>query len=286
MHREASPIGPPVFEWILCKLLRKQVIYDFDDAIWIPAISEHNRLASSVKCFWKIKYICRWASQIAAGNDYLAGFARQYNHSVLKLPTCVDTTNRFNQVQAHAQEKVVIGWTGSHSTLSYLDQVVSVLKKLEEQFDFEVLVICNQPPAFQLKHLTYLPWREATEIADLLRIHIGIMPLEADAWSEGKCGFKIIQYLSLGIPAVASPVGVNKVILEPGVNGYLCQNPQEWYDALSVLLNDAGLRSQMGTSGRRRIVAHYSIQSQTPAFLSLFGANKQKQERPRTLEKA
>ena len=96
------------------------------------------------------------------------------------------------------------------------------------------------------------------------------MPLERDLWSEGKCGFKLIQYLSLGIPAVADPVGVNKDIIEQNINGYLCANADEWYQALKKLLTDIDLRKEFGKNGRDSIVKSYSIVANTDTFLGLF----------------
>lgn len=270
VHREAAPLGPPLFEWWLAKVRRKKLIYDFDDAIWIPAITGSNRLAASVKCFWKIRHICRWAYKVAAGNDYLASFARAVNPSVYLLPTCVDTETRYNRVKAAGGGRPVIGWTGSHSTLKYLDPLVPVLQALEQHFDFTFLVICNQPPAFTLRNFEFLPWTEASEISDLLKIDIGVMPLEQDPWSEGKCGFKIIQYLALGIPAVASPVGVNRTIIEEGRNGFLCGTPEQWEAALARLLQSPALRKELGAEGRRKMVAQYSVGANARNFLSLF----------------
>ena len=108
----------------------------------------------------------------------------------------------------------------SHSTLQYLDNIVSIIKELQEEIDFTFLVIADKNPELPLKDFQFVPWAAATEIQDLLRMDIGSMPLQADTWSEGKCGFKLIQYLSLAIPALASPVGVNKVIIQEGINGY------------------------------------------------------------------
>jgi len=274
VHREASPIGPPVFEWILAKVFRKRLIYDFDDAIWIPNVTESNELAGKVKCFWKIKYICKWSYKISVGNAYLANYALKYQgrpEHVFVIPTCVDTANRFNQLkQQYVDEKVVIGWTGSHSTLPYLDIVYPVLERLEKECNSEVLVICNQPPKFSLSSLQFIQWKEETEIEDLLRIHIGIMPLVQDVWSEGKCGFKIIQYLALGIPAVASPVGVNKNIVEQGRSGFLCTTQEEWYQALRLLINEARLRQQFGEAGRKKMVNQFSIAANADKFISLF----------------
>jgi glycosyltransferase involved in cell wall biosynthesis len=270
IHREAAPLGPPVFEWILAKVLRKRIIYDFDDAIWIPTVSESNKVAQYVKWFSKVATICKWSYKVSAGNGYLADWASQYNKRVFINPTSVDMENRFNRIKEKNGGKVVIGWTGSHSTLKYLDFIVPILERLEEEFDFDFLVICDQEPSFHLKSMRFIKWQEATEIEDLLQIDVGVMPLFNDAWSEGKCGFKLIQYLSLGIPAVASPVGVNKTIFENGQNGFLCISESEWYEALKRLMTEDSLRTLMGRNGRQKIKANYSIQANAGVFLSLF----------------
>jgi glycosyltransferase involved in cell wall biosynthesis len=117
--------------------------------------------------------------------------------------------------------------------------------------------------------MKYLPWNEKSEILDLSQINIGIMPLEDDVWSEGKCGFKLIQYLALGIPAVASPVGVNKEIVDQQ-NGFLCSTESDWFEALDKLINNVSLRQAMGRRGREKIINRYSVQANEGAFLELF----------------
>ena len=270
IHREAAPIGPPVFEWIISTVFRKKIIYDFDDAIWIPNTSNVNRIASWFKAFWKVKYICKWSYKVVGGNDYLCAYARLFNKQVIKIPTCVDTVNRHNRLKNQLTEKIIIGWTGSQSTLKFLEPVTPVLKSLKDKFDFEFVIIADKAPSFDLPFAKFVQWNEVTEIEDLLQLNIGVMPLDNDPWCEGKCGFKLIQYLSLGIPAVASPIGVNKNIIEEGVNGYLCNNSEEWIKALTSLIKDESLRRQMGKDGREKMVTNYSIQSQTSNFLNLF----------------
>lgn len=270
IHREAAPIGPPVFEWILAKLWRKKIIYDFDDAIWIPNTSNSNKLAASLKANWKVGAICKWAYKVTPGNDYLCQYARQYNTHVIKLPTCVDMERMHNKVKEHGHHPLVVGWTGSHSTLPYLNDIIPAINKLQQQYDFTFTVIADKKPELDLPKWNFIPWNEATEIDDLLKIDIGIMPLKADTWSEGKCGFKLIQYLSLGIPAVASPVGVNKVIIEDGINGFLAGTTEEWEEQLEKLITDAALRAAMGKKGHQKMLAEYSVQSQKDTFLSLF----------------
>jgi glycosyltransferase involved in cell wall biosynthesis len=271
IQRSALPAGPPLFEWIFARVLRKKIIYDFDDAIWVSDPTEKNKLLTWLKSAWKVKYICSWSYKVVGGNDYLCEYASKYNSSVIKIPTCVDTENHHNRLKRKAgDDKIIVGWTGSHSTLKYLDILVPVINELQEEFNFSFVVICNKPPIWNVKHWQFIKWNGATEVNDLLLLDIGIMPLTDDVWSEGKCGFKLVQYLSLGIPAVASPVGVNKQIIQNGVEGFLCRNADEWMSALSKLLSDALLRQQMGKAGRAKIEMNYSIKSQEQTFLALF----------------
>jgi glycosyltransferase involved in cell wall biosynthesis len=223
-----------------------------------------------VKAFWKVKYNCRWAYKVVGGNKYLCDYARRFNKNVVLIPTCVDTVARHNQLKETQNGKLTIGWTGSHSTLHYLDDIIPVIKQLQDEFDFNFLVIANRAPELPLRDWTFVPWQEKTEVADLLKLDIGIMPLKHDSWSEGKCGFKLIQYLALGIPAVASPVGVNPQIIDGGRNGFLCITPDEWYQALKHLLLDRDLRKDLGGHGRKKMMDQYSVQSQEQRFLGLF----------------
>lgn len=270
IHREAAPLGPPIFEWLIAKLWRKKIIFDFDDAIWIENTSHENKLAALLKAAWKTKNICKWSYKVAGGNNYLCNFAQQYNNNVVLLPTCVDMQRMHKGEKQHQNGQVTIGWTGSHSTLKYLDDVIDVLQELEEKYNTRFLVIANKQPDLPLKNWEFIKWEEQTEVADLLKIDIGIMPLKADAWSEGKCGFKLIQYLSLGIPAVANPVGVNSIIIEEGINGFLCQQKEDWITALTTLVEDVNKRASFGKKGKEKMQASYSIAAQKDTFLQLF----------------
>jgi glycosyltransferase involved in cell wall biosynthesis len=270
IHREAAPLGPPIFEWIIAKLWRKKIIYDFDDAIWIPNTSKENKLAGWFKANWKVKYICKWSYKVVGGNEYLRAYAAQFNSKAIYIPTCVDMARMHNKMKEHTNKNVVIGWTGSHSTLGYLSKIISPLQDLQKEMNVGLLVIANRKPELPLQNWEFIEWNEVTEISDLLKIDVGIMPLDADEWSEGKCGFKLIQYLSLGIPAIASPVGVNKTIIKQGINGYLCNTPEEWLQALRRISVDAGLRKQMGLAGHEKIFKEFSVQSQLSKFLGLF----------------
>jgi len=270
IHREASHIGPPVFEFLIAKVFRKKYNYDFDDAIWLPNYSETNARFHRLKAYWKVRYCIKWAVSISAGNEYLANYARKFNVNVQIIPTTIDTENHHNLQTNYHQEKLVIGWTGTHTTMRYLDFIVPVIKELEQKYDFEFLVISNEAPAYHLKSLRFLKWKRETEITDLARISIGVMPLEMDIWSEGKCGFKGLQYMSLGIPALMSPVGVNTQIVSHGENGYLPIKLEDWRVQLELLLTDVDLRKKIGEAGKKTINERYSVLSNQSNYLSLF----------------
>lgn len=265
-----APIGPPIFEWILIKLLKKKVVYDFDGAIWLHQSSDKNNVPQILRNVNKVPLICRWAYKLSCGNQFLCNYGSQYNANVVYNPTCVDTEHHHNILTNHDVEKITIGWTGSFSTLKYLYMVQPVLKRLQQKYDCNILVICNQQPELDLKNVRYVEWTAENEVTELATCQVGLMPLTKDEWSEGKCGFKLIQYLALEIPSVSSSVGVNKRIIEQDINGYLCDKEDEWYTAIEKLILDTELRKRMGKEGRKKIIREYSLLSNGDNFIELF----------------
>lgn len=274
IHRECLPIGPPIIEWLIGRILKKKIIYDFDDAIWLPNTSNENRISSFLKWHSKVNLICKWSYKISCGNKYLSDYAKTFNTNVIINPTTIDTKSLHNPSlfkPNKAENVITIGWTGSHSTLKYLELITPVIQRLESQFEnLRFLVIANKKPVLKLKSMVFLPWTKANEINDLINFDIGVMPLSNDIWSNGKCGFKALQYMALGIPAVASPVGINSQIVDHGVNGFLCESEEEWFSSLSKLILNPNLRAEFGIVGRKKIINSYSVFSNTPTFLSLF----------------
>ncbi len=222
----------------------------------------------------KVASICSWAHTVSVGNDFLAAFARRYCRNVIVIPTVVDTENVHNRMQDQNTNQPGIGWTGTFSTLKYLDLVLPALQELQKRHPFIFIVIADRDPNLPLKNYRFIQWNREKEVDDLLNFHIGLMPLNDDQLSRGKCGFKAIQYMSLGIPAVVSPVGVNADIVDEGINGYVCDLQEEWSRKLELLLNDTDRRMKMGREARQKIVKSYSVTSSWPAFLSLFGSVK------------
>ncbi len=270
IHREVTPVGPPIYEWIIAKILRKKIVYDFDDAIWVPTMSAHNRKFRFIRSFSKIGKVCKWSYLVTVGNKFLGEYAGRFSKNVKIIPTVVNTDTVHGQVQEQETEKPAVGWTGSFTTLVYLNKVLPVLQRLQDKIDFTFYVIADQDPALPLKNYQFIRWKSDTETEDLLRFHIGLMPLTDDVISRGKCGFKAIQYMALGIPPLVSPVGVNTDIVQDDVNGFICDEEKEWEEKLERLLLQTELRKRIGMEARRKIEQQYSVHSTKELFLNIF----------------
>ncbi|GIL22499.1 MAG: glycosyl transferase [Bacteroidota bacterium] len=272
LHREATPVGPPVFEWLIAKVFQKKIIYDFDDAIWLTDKVRESLPEKLIRFRSKVGLICKWSYAVSCGNEYLCEYARLFAGRVVLNPTTVDT-DKFGHSELYGKKnnnQVVVGWTGSHSTLKYLKEMEPVFIHLRATYpEVRVLVIADKKPQTNLQ-IDFVLWNSVTEAEDLARIDIGIMPLPDDEWAKGKCGLKALQYMALGIPAVVSPVGVNSKIIKNDVTGYLCKTHNEWIAALEKLIVNSTLRHSLGVQGRAFVQDHYSVRSNKKLFLSLF----------------
>jgi glycosyltransferase involved in cell wall biosynthesis len=270
IHRELSPLGPPVFEWILIEILRKKVIYDFDDAIWLSDKLPKNKWLNCLKWYPKVGFLCKRSHMVSTGNEYLAEYALQYNPNVIINPTTIDLAVTGEIKVGSTPPIVTIGWTGSHSTLKYLELVLTQLKTILKKNEFsKLLIVCNQKPDWEIEGMEFRYWDEETEWENIGSMDIGIMPLVDDPWANGKCGLKILQYFSLGIPALASPVGINRELIIPGENGFLCHNEDDWENYLNKLIQNPSLRESMGTAGKNLVEYHYSLNTNRDNFLRL-----------------
>jgi len=270
IYREASIIGPPIFEWLIAKLFKKKIIYDFDDAIWVSMASEANPGAATIKCSWKVASICRMSYIITVGNEFLAAFARQYCDDVRIIPTVVNTNSQHNRLKNHNDLPLYIGWTGTFTNFHSLQKITGVIKELRKKYEFTYLIIADKDPGFSDLEYVYKKWNIETEIDDLLKLHIGLMPLENSEVEMGKCGFKAIQYMSLGIPTVVSPVGANCTVVQDNINGFWAESSAEWYARIEELIKDKQFRERIGTAARHRIVNSFSVLATQQQFFDLF----------------
>jgi glycosyltransferase involved in cell wall biosynthesis len=271
LYREAYPIGPPLLERHLARR-GVPMVYDFDDAVYLPNTSDANRAIASLKNPGKFGEILRLCRHVVAGNSHLAEVARRYNKATSVVPTSVDTrawTPRSTPPGADAP--LVIGWIGTPTTTQYLLELGPVLQELARTHTFVLRVSGSLAPvSFAGVTVENVPWRLEKEIELFNTCDIGVYPLPDDEWTRGKCGFKAIQFMACAVPVVASPVGVNREIVEHGVSGLLAGDGREWKDALVMLLTRSDWRASIGRRGREVITARYSLSTNAPALVRVF----------------
>jgi glycosyltransferase involved in cell wall biosynthesis len=270
-------IEKELFPWLPAdveqRLLPSRVPYvlDYDDAVF-HQYDEHR--SSLVRRFLADKHprLMRAAAMVVAGNDYLAGFARAAGACrVETVPSVVDLRNypvASTPARRHDPASCVVGWVGQRSTASFLEPYADLFRRLAQTRNLRFAALGIDACALGLP-MDSIPWSEQTEGAEIARFDIGIMPLPDQPFERGKCGYKIIQYMAAGVPVVASPVGVNRVLVEHGVNGFLADTPEEWEQALTSLASDAQLRHRMGTSGRRKVENAFCVQKTAPRLSAL-----------------
>lgn len=262
VYREAHFLGFTLFEKML-SMSHAALVFDFDDAIWLNDTSLANQKLSWLKSESKTLKIAAMANMVTVGNSFLAEYAKQVASNVMIIPTAIDT-NKYKYRNQHETDTITIGWIGSMTTLKHFISSLPTLRQIKNKYgdkvNFKVIVDVEYKDA-ELG-ITSTKWSKETEIEELNKIDIGIMPLPDDEWSRGKCGFKGIQYMSLGIPTVMSPVGVNVDIIENGQNGFLASTTDEWVNCLSQLIESQQLRQQLGRAGRITIEHRFSVESQ------------------------
>jgi len=275
IHREMAPIGPPLFEWIASRVFKSRFIFDFDDAIWMSDLN-NPRWKKLLKQYNKVGIICSLSSKVVCSNAFLHSYVTKFNSQVDLIPTTIDTHYHkpISIFKSYGKQKTIVGWTGSHSTLKYIDGIEEILDPVADKYPVEFLVICNEKPKLQRSYLYFKPWRIESEIPDLLSIDIGIMPMPDNDWTKGKAGFKLLQYMALEIPPIASPVGVNTEIITDGENGFLCESTDEWQEKLIYLIENPPMREIIGREGRKTVCENYSVQANLNKFLDLFRSSE------------
>lgn len=259
IHREAFPLGRKMF-WNLLRRFSGPIIYDYDDAMFLPQRAGRGFLARLEELDTP-KAIMKLSAVVLAGNEFLAEYARPHTTRVVVLPTCIDT-QRFapRSVQEDANAPLTIGWIGSHTTVKYLHSLRRVLERLRRNVSFRLYVVGSpEPPTVDGVEVEWARWDLAREVDDFQRCDVGLYPLRDDPWAQGKCGFKAIQFMACGVPVVAASIGANRSIIRDGVNGYLASTEDEWVEKLTRLLADRDLRRRFGLAGRQAIESGYSL---------------------------
>jgi glycosyltransferase involved in cell wall biosynthesis len=254
----------------LVAALSRRRVFDVDDAIYVR---KPRRLGDPVdESIWrrrKFAATCRWVDVVAAGNDVLAAVARPAARDIVILPTSIDTAV-YRATTASAADPPTIAWIGSPENLIYLEMIRPALARLAARHPaLKLRVICSQFPDWPEISVERIPWSSQTEAGSLAGAHIGVMPLTDDAWSRGKCAFKLLQYMAASLPCVASPVGANTEAVLDGVNGFHARSIDEWEQTLERLIASGDLRAQCGANGHAHVEKRYALRAYQANYVAL-----------------
>ncbi len=277
IEKELQPWLPA---WVERLLLGGQVPYvlDYDDAVF----HQYDQHPSAWVRRWlgrKHGQLMRRAALVVAGNDYIADHARAAGASAVEvLPTVIDLARYpATDGRPEAAGLPTVGWIGQRATASFLQPLAPVFRQLAGDGVARFSAVGIDAAALGLP-MGAEPWSEATEVSSIRRFDVGIMPLLDGPFERGKCGYKLIQYMACGLPVVASPVGVNRQIVEHGVNGFLAETPEQWATALRTLLANPMLRQQMGQAGRQKVEKSYCLDVTAPRLVALLQAAVQQRK--------
>lgn len=266
IEKELFPYLPAFFEKLFSFLGVKYIV-DYDDAIFHNYDKNDNRV---IRFFLrnKIDEVIRCSSLVTVGNEYLQNKAIEAKaKNVFLLPTVIDKA-RYEKKKNYQNQNLVIGWIGSPITIKYLSKIKEVLKELSAEYEFKLHIIGARNSIGLPEIEEMIEWKEETEVNEILKFDIGIMPLEDSDWEKGKCAYKLIQYMACGVPVVGSKVGANTNVIKDGYNGYLAKSNLDWYEKLKTLIVDKKLRMEFAEKGYETVMINYSLQSIHNSYFS------------------
>jgi glycosyltransferase involved in cell wall biosynthesis len=271
IQREAFFIGGAFFERLF-KWTGKKIIFDFDDAIWLPNVSEGNKKWLWLKSLNKTGDIIKLSDHVVAGNNYLAAYAKNFNSTITVIPSTVDLNFYTIDPNQPKRDYVTIGWSGSPTTVPYFQLLEPVFIKLKKKYGsrLKFTLLGDQSYCNNELEIQGIKWTNENEVAVIQTFDIGIMPMPDDEWSKGKCSMKGIQYMALAIPTIMAKAGMNLEVIQDGVNGFLAASELEWEEKLSCLIEQEELRNRLGNAGKKTIDEKYTTQAQLSQFRLLF----------------
>lgn len=266
VQREAMLFGPPVFEWLYSKIGKCPLILDLDDATYLRYVSPtYGRLGSALKFFGKTNKLIDWSETVICGNRFIAEYVEQRGKNAIVVPTVVDT-DKFCPVDKKESKKPIIGWIGTHSTFPFLEKLFPVFSELARKYDFVLKIVGAGVEKIDIDNVKVenLDWSLEREIEDFQSLDIGLYPLQTtelvdEKWLKGKSGFKAIQYLSVGIPFVVTPIGITEEIGIENETHFTAVNNEQWSLNLEKLLQSYELRKKMGAEGRNYALEHFTV---------------------------
>jgi len=261
-------ISPLEFCWVRRKSLK--ILFDLDDAIMYR--SSHSRHPHSLSRWLKFRWMVRKSDVVTVGNQFLKKEVMKADpqKKVIVIPTSIDTNLYSKKKKISDRPEILLGWIGTKGNLKYLKTLEPVFKVLAQKFsNIKLMIVCDD--FFESCYLPVIKktWKLEDENDDLISFDIGLMPLNDDLWSKGKCGLKIIQYLCVGVPVVCTPVGINGDIVRDGYNGFCASTHEEWIVGIMTLIQNPDLRQRMGWNGMKTIEEEYSLSVTSKKFLKV-----------------
>ncbi len=250
---------PPV--WVQKIVFRRnsRIVFDFDDAIYA------NEAAYDVERF---NFMCSCIKLAVIENESTETYMNSKGIKTLKITGPIDCGRYKPKTNLTNSPAITIGWIGSGSTTGFLQLIEKALKQISKKYPNVVINFIGSS-GFKIDECRIVSekWSLETEVQLLEKFDIGIMPLPDNEWTRGKGGYKILQYMAMGIPSIASPVGVNKEIIIQNETGILAESEEEWLTAFEKLITEHDLSIQLGNNARIRAKNNYSFAASTPVLL-------------------
>ena len=273
IHMWVTPLGFTLFERIVRKF-SENLVYDFDDAIFLDKTDKFNSTNvnlvrnSNTK---KSRFLISSSDHVILSSPFHLDYCKQLNinHSATYIPCSIDTNRLTTKKTDNTNKKIVLGWTGTFSSIVLLDLLRDILIELNKTEQFKVLLITNFDYSFPGIDMDIIRWDKESEVEDLHKIDVGLYPLSRNKWGLGKGGLKVLQYMSIGIPSVATNYGTAIHIMKNGETGFLVDGKDEWISILKKLINNKELRVRIGKNARDQVVKNYSVEKIQSKYLKV-----------------
>ena len=260
LEYDLLPMQPSFLEILILKIIDKPVIVEYDDAIYLMAFYGS-----------KTATLTKRADLVIVGNNYLEDYSKKFNKTIKIIPTIIDF-NIYGSYRKKSYDDLVLGWIGTSGNLKYLRQIEPALSELSKKFKFDIRVICNKSyiPTDKKLNVINVKWSLESYLKEMSKCTIGLMPLEDDEWARCKCAFKAIQFMSLGIPVIVSPVGMNQQVVSHEKDGFLAKDNNDWFNYLKQLLENKELRIKMGNFSQKKIIDNYNIKNWSKELIKTY----------------
>lgn len=268
VYREAALLGPAFLEKRIAR--KRPIIYQLDDPLFVPYRSPSNGYLSYLKFFGKVKEIISLAKVVIVNSTPIRQYAEQFSKNIWQVPSVVDTDKFTYRPFAEDLDRVCVGWSGSPTTLKNLQMLERPLQTISKMGLCDIHLIGGEDFGLEDVNYTATKWCEKTEVDDLRKMQVGLIPLPDSPWNRYKFIMKTSQYMALGIVPVGTPMASNTEAIRHGENGFLAANEGEWVEYLTLLAKDNKLRTRLSEQAAMDAEAKYSLRAHSASIIAAF----------------